>query len=53
MSRTWEQLQELKEAALFNDDMKHALYWQNEQLMLKLNSATWHLKVIAEKGSNV
>lgn len=53
MSRTWEQLQELKETALQNDDMKHAIFWQNEQLMLKLNSATWHLKVIAERGANV
>jgi len=53
MSRTWEQLQELKEAALMNDDMKHALFWQNEQLMMKLNTATWNLKLIAERGTNV
>ena len=53
MSRTWEDLQKLKEEALQNDQMKHALFWQNEQLMLKLNSATWHLKVIAERGINV
>ena len=53
MSRTWEELQKLKEEALQNDHMKHALFWQNEQLMLKLNSATWNLKLIAERGINV
>ena len=53
MSRTWEQLQELKESALMNDDMKHAAFWQNEQLMMKLNTITWNLKLIAEKSENV
>jgi hypothetical protein len=53
MSRTWEQMQELKESAHLNDDMKHALFWQNEQLLLKLNAVTWHLKVLNEKGQNV
>jgi len=53
MSRSWEQLQELKMAALNDDNYKHAIFWQNEQLMLKLNSTTWYLKQIAEKGSNV
>jgi len=53
MSRTWEELQMLKEAAINNDDFKHASFWQNEQLILKLNAVTWHLKVMAEKGQNV
>lgn len=53
MSKTWENLEELKQNAYDNNDIKHALYWQNEQLILKLSSTTWFLKQIAEKGINV
>jgi hypothetical protein len=53
MSRTWEELQIRKEEALLNDDFRHAAFWQNEQLILKLNAVTWHLKLMADKEQNV
>ena len=49
MSRTWEELQRLKEEALSNDQMAHATFWQNEQMMLKLNAVSWGLKKLEEK----
>ena len=53
MSRTWEQLQVLKDQAIENDDLKHAIFWQNEQISMQLKSVTWNLKQIVEKGTNV
>ena len=53
MSRTWEQLQELKDQAIANDDLKHAIFWQNEQISMQLKSVTWNLKQLVEKGINV
>lgn len=49
MSRTWEQLEVLKEEALQNDQMNHALFWQNEQLLTKLNNITWFMREV-ERG---
>jgi len=53
MSRTWDELQQLKEEAVNNDQIKHALFWQNEQISMQLKSVTWNLKQIVEKGLNV
>ena len=53
MSRTWDELQRLKEEAVNNDQIKHALFWQNEQISMQLKSVTWNLKQIVEKGYNV
>jgi len=53
MSRTWDELQQLKEEAVNNDQIKHALFWQNEQISMQLKTVTWNLKQIVEKGLNV
>jgi hypothetical protein len=51
MSRSWEDLEELKNTCLHNDDMKHAIFWQNEQLMMKISSITWYLKQMMESNN--
>ena len=53
MSKTWDELQQLKEEAVNNDQIKHALFWQNEQISMQLKTVTWNLKQIVEKGLNV
>lgn len=53
MSRSWEELQRLKDEAINNDDLKHAIFWQNEIISTQLKSVTWSLKEIVEKGLNV
>jgi hypothetical protein len=50
MSRSWDELQRLKDEALNNDQMVHATFWQNEQLMLKLNAISWYLKKLEERN---
>lgn len=49
----WNALEKMKIDALNVDDMKHALFYQNEQLMIKMNSISWHLKVIAEQKNGI
>ena len=44
----WNSLEKMKIDALQVDDMKHALFYQNEQLMIKMNGISWYLKQIAE-----
>jgi hypothetical protein len=53
MPRSWDELQRLKDEAINNDDLKHAIFWQNEQISMQLKSLTWSLKLIVEKGTNV
>lgn len=50
MSRSWDELQRLKEESLNNDQMTHAQFWQNEQLMIKLNAISWYLKKLEERN---
>ena len=53
MSRSWDELQRLKDEAINNDDLKHAIFWQNEQISMQLKSVTWNLKQIVDRGLNV
>lgn len=53
MSRSWEELERLKKDAIENDQIKHALFWQNEQILFTLRSVTWNLKLLNDGKSNV
>ena len=53
MSKTWEELQLIKDNAMLDGDIDRAMFWQNEVIIYQLKTITWSLKQIAEKGNNV
>ena len=49
--QNYDQLEDKKNEAIKNDMLKHALFYQQEQIIIKLNSISWFLKQLTE-GQN-
>ena len=53
MGLGWDELEGRKIQAFQDEQIQYALFWQNEQIMKKLNDLRWQLKEISEKNNGL